>query len=166
MDIVKANYQDVAAIMDIISNCIKAMESQGLYQWNEYYPDSSAIEDDIKGGYAYVLKDNENYMAYVAINNIQSSEYSSVKWLTEGDNVLVVHRLSVHPSYQGMGLGKKMLKFIEDEGKKNNHQSIRLDTYSENITSNKLYEKYGFKKTGEIFFEYKNLPFNCYEKTL
>ncbi|MEG0128996.1 MAG: GNAT family N-acetyltransferase [Clostridium sp.] len=166
MDIVKANLQDVPAIMDIISNCIITMESQGLYQWNEYYPDSNTIEEDIKGGHAHVIRDGDNYMAYVAINSLQSPEYSSVKWLTEGDNVLVVHRLSVHPSYQGMGLGKKMLKFIEDEGKNNNYQSIRLDTYSENTTSNKLYEKYGYQKTGEIFFEYKDLPFYCYEKTL
>ncbi len=53
------------------------------------------------------LKDNGKCVAYVAINEEQSPEYSQINWFTDGRKVLVIHRLSVHPEFQGKGIAKK-----------------------------------------------------------
>lgn len=107
MDIIKAKEQDLSGILDIISKCIRHMESQGIYQWGEFYPNSDVIKNDIKKEDSYVLKDNGKCLAYVAINEEQSTEYSQINWLTDGRKVLVIHRLSVHPELQGRGTAKK-----------------------------------------------------------
>ena len=166
MDIMKGQKQDLADILAIISNCITYMESQGIYQWNQSYPTKAIIESDITSDACYVLKDNEKCAAYVAINEEQAPEYRQVDWSTAGEKVLVIHRLSVHSEFQGKGIAKKLLEFIEDFARKNSYASIRLDAYSGNKKALTLYENFGYKKAGQFCFPSKDLPFYCYEKNI
>ncbi|EKQ56113.1 MULTISPECIES: GNAT family N-acetyltransferase [unclassified Clostridium] len=166
MDIIKGQKQDLSSILNIISNCIKYMESQGLYLWDEFYPNSGIIENDIKREDCYVLKTNGKCVAYVAINEEQPPEYSQINWISNGRKVLVIHRLSVHPEFQGKGIAKKMLKFIEDFATKNNYSSIRLDAYSANENALRLYENFDYAKVGQFYLPVKELPFYCYEKNI
>ena len=166
MDIVKAQKQDLSSILDMIYSCIKYMKSQGIYQWDEFYPDSDIIENDIKRGNCYILKNDGKCAAYFAIDEEQSTEYSQINWLTDGRKVLVIHRLSVHPELQGKGIAKKILKFIEDSAVKNNYSSIRLDAYSGNERALKLYENFGYKKAGQFYIIVRDLPFYCYDKNI
>lgn len=166
MDIIKGQKQNLSEILNIVSKCINYMESQGIYQWNEFYPNEDIIENDIEREQCYVLKDNGKCIAYVAINEEQSPEYSEIKWFYDGRKVLVIHRLSVHPEAQGKGIAKKMLNSIEDMATKNNYSCIRLDAYSGNETALKLYENLGYKKAGQVYFPWRDLPFYCYEKNI
>lgn len=166
MNIIKGQKQDLSSILDIISNCIKYMKSQGIYQWDKFYPNSDIIENDIEREHSYVLKDNDKCIAYVAINGEQSPEYSQINWFTDGRKVLVIHRLSVHPEFQGKGIAKKILKFIEDFAAENDYSSIRLDAYSGNEKALKLYENFDYKKVGQFYIPNRDLPFYCYEKNI
>lgn len=166
MDIIKGQKQDLSSIFHIISNCIKYMQNQGIYQWNEFYPNSDLIENDIKSGDCYILKNDEKPVAYVAINEDQDPEYSKINWLTDGRKVLVIHRLCVHPEFQGKGVAKEILKFIEDFATKNGYLSIRLDAYSGNEKALKLYENFGYKKVGQFSLPMIEHPFYCYEKII
>jgi Acetyltransferases len=166
MDVIKGQKQDLSDILELISNCIKYMERQGIYQWNKFYPDSELIENDITSEDCYVLKDNEKCVAYVAINEEQAPEYSQINWFTDGRKVLVIHRLSVHPEFQGKGIAKEILKFIEDFANKNSYSSIRLDAYSGNEKALNLYENFGYKKAGQFSLPQRELPFYCYEKNI
>lgn len=166
MDIIKGQKQDLSSILDIISNCIESMNSQGIYQWDKYYPTSDIIENDLKCDDCYVLKNNEKCIAYVAINGDQAPEYNHVKWLSDGRKVLVVHRLCVDPEFQGKGIAKAILKFIEDFAAENNYSSIRLDAYSGNEKTLKLYENFDYKKAGLFYLPERDIPFYCYEKSI
>ncbi|MBU2699480.1 ribosomal protein S18 acetylase RimI-like enzyme [Sporomusaceae bacterium BoRhaA] len=164
MDIVIATKQDTVGIINMISECIKSMEAQGIYQWNKVYPNFEVIENDIKNGSGYVIKDNNKCIAYVAINEEQSLEYSQISWSTDVSKVLVIHRLSVHPESQGKCIAKKLMNFIEDFAVKHKYTCIRLDVYSGNRVALRLYEKMGYKSLGQVFFSWRELPFFCYEK--
>ena len=166
MDIVKAAEQDAISIMSLITECIDAMEKQGIFMWNKHYPNLETIETDIKNGDAYVLRDDSHCVAYVAINEQQSPEYDQIKWSTDGRKVLVIHRLSVHPAQQGKGIGRMFMKFIEEYAVQNQYSCIRLDAYSENAGALRLYDKMGYKRLGQVFFPFKALPFYCFEKAL
>lgn len=166
MDIVRATEQDIISVMDMISECIKSMEAQGIYQWNKVYPNSEIIENDITNGYGYVIKDNNRCIAYVAINEEQSPEYSQIVWSTDESKVLVIHRLSVHPESQGKGIARRLMEFIEDFARSNEYSCIRLDAYSVNAAALRLYDRMGYKRSGQIFFPFRDLPFYCYEKVL
>ena len=69
-----------------------------------------------------------------------------------------------NPEFQGKGIAKKLLKFVENFATKNNYSYTRLDAYSGNEKALKLYENFCYKKVGQIFFPLRDLPFYCYEK--
>lgn len=166
LEMIKGQKQDLSDILDIISNCIQYMESQGIYQWNEFYPDADTIEQDIVCDDSYVVKDNGRCVAYVAINEQQAPEYSKIHWLSDGSKVLVIHRLAVHPAFQGKGLAKKIVQWIEAYAAEHNYSSIRLDAYSGNEKAQKLYESFGYQKVGQFFIPSREMPFYCYEKNM
>lgn len=166
MDIVKATSKDILCIKNIISRCVRKMERNGIYQWNSNYPSVAIIEKDVNSGFGYIMKDNDKCIAYVAINEEQPIEYSQIIWSTDNSNVLVVHRLCIHPEFQGKGLAKRIMKFVEDYALQNHYKCIRLDTYSANNIALRLYENIGYKKLGQVFFMERELPFYCFDKML
>ncbi len=166
MDIMKGQKLDLSDILSLISKCVKHMQSQGLYQWDELYPNSDIIESDLNNEDAYVLKDDGKCIAYVAINEEQSPEYSQVNWHTDGRKVLVIHRLCVHPKFQSKGIAKQMITFCEEMAMTGGYTCIRLDTYSKNQKALKLYEYLDYQKSGQVFFPFKPDPFYCFEKSI
>lgn len=166
MELVMSDIKDLPGIMNMITKCIECMESQGIYQWNEHYPTQEIIEEDIRREECYLMKKDDEIISYVAINDEQSPECDEVKWITNGEKVLVIHRLCVNPEYQGKGTARKVLKFITDYASDNGYSSIRLDAYSVNRRALNLYENYGFVRTGEIHFPYREYSFYCYEKVI
>ena len=58
----------------------------------------------------------------------------------------VVHRLCVSPSFQRCGIAKQTLSRIEEQVREQNGQSIRLDVFSENPFSMRLYTSCGYQK--------------------
>lgn len=153
-------------IMNLINKCIKYMESEDIYQWNEFYPTLEIIEKDLQEERLYVLKDKDQCIACVGIDDEEPEEYKSINWFTNGEKVLVIHRLAVHPTYQGKGMAKKLMTFIESIVGENNYTCIRLDAYSGNEKALKLYENLGYKKVGQVYFPKRELPFYCYEKKI
>ena len=80
---------------------------------------------------------------------------------------IYVHRLAIHPKYQGLGYAKRIMKYIENDAIENNCDSIRLDTFSMNKKNNNFYCNIGYEKLGQIYFrDQSDMPFNCYEKCL
>ncbi len=58
----------------------------------------------------------------------------------------IVDKVLVDPDYQGKGIGKEILNFIEMFAKKNNATKIVLDVVIGNPVLG-FYEKLGFQKT-------------------
>ena len=169
MEIIKAQMQDLPEIWEIIESCTKHLQSRGINQWDETYPDLGIIKEDVENGYAYIGRDSDECIAYVALNekfDDEDPECRRVNWSSSGEKALYIHRLAVHPERQGKGIAKKMLRFIEDLAAKNNYSSIRLEAYSANEAAIKLYENSGYTKAGETYYSFMELPFYCFEKNI
>ncbi|HBF38123.1 MAG TPA: hypothetical protein DDW50_12465 [Firmicutes bacterium] len=83
MQIRLASLKDIVAIMKLIKNCIQDMESQDIYQWNEYYPTKEIFEEDIQSRSLYILEDKNSCLGIISINDDQSPEYQEVVWTDE-----------------------------------------------------------------------------------
>ncbi len=158
MDMIKGRRQDLSDIISIIFECKELMKSQGIFQWNEDYPTI-----DIDDGKCYVMKHNNRLVGYVSINEEEEGLNRTVCSTNERKS-LAIHRLCMRPTFQGKGIAKTILKFIEEFCDKNDYDCIRLDAYSKNKNVLKLYENFGYKKVGQVFFPGRELPFYCYEK--
>lgn len=162
-----ANLSQLDQILSLTKACGRAMNVKGIFQWNETYPNSAAFQEDIQRGELYVYKSEEVIIGCIVISTKMDEEYKAVKWLTEGSNHYYIHRLAVHPKYQGKGIARSLMDYAEDLGSQNNKVSIRLDTFSQNHRNQKFYDARGYKRLENIYFpKQSEFPFYCYELPL
>lgn len=160
----KATNLDIDTILDITNACALFMIENGIYQWNAYYPNRKVFEKDVSRGELYILENHDNIVGCIVISTYMDEEYRAVKWLTEDNNSIYIHRLAIFPKHQGKGYAQQLMDFAEKLAIKNSYASIRLDTFSQNIRNQKFYELRGYKKLGGIFFlKQSKYPFYCYE---
>ena len=159
----KATVLDLNSIMQITKACAKHMINQQIFQWNEHYPNRNAFKNDVQRGELYVYMQNNICIGCIVITTIKDVEYVPIEWLTKDKNIYI-HRLAVHPKYQGKGIAQHMMTFAENYAKINGYSSVRLDTFSQNKRNQKFYETRGYKRLGNIYFPKQSKhPFYCYE---
>lgn len=67
----------------------------------------------------------------------------------EDPTLFVIDRLMIAEGYRGKGYGKAALLAILEEAKARDFSRIKLSTNPENVKAIKLYERVGFRATGE-----------------
>lgn len=160
----KATPQDIPAIIDMTKACAKHMIDQGIFQWNEHYPSITAFENDLTRNELYVLEIKKRIVGCIVISELMDEEYIPIQWLTTNKNNIYIHRLAVHPEYQGQGFAQQLMDFAEHYAIENIYSSIRLDTFSQNKRNQKFYELRGYQRLGHIYFpKQSEHPFYCYE---
>lgn len=162
----KAQENEAEQIMVIIRDAVKNMERVGVQQWNDTYPTLAIIEEDIKTQTGYVLADETGIAAYVCVSENQPKEYADIVWEDNKGKCCVIHRLVVCVDRQGQGLAKKLIIAYEKQAKQDGYSSVRLDTYSKNQISMKLYPSMGYTLRGEVYFFHHMEEFPVFEKQL
>lgn len=159
--------KDIEKILTTTKACAKKMIDNNIYQWNAFYPSHQAFLKDTQRHELYVLELENTILGSITISAFMDEEYVPIKWLTLNESNIYIHRLAVHPNYQGQGYAQKLMTFAEDYARKNNFNSVRLDTFSQNHRNQKFYECRGYKKLGTIYFPKQSKhPFYCYELVL
>lgn len=162
-NIVLAKNADLDGIMTCYSKCIAKMHRQNIFQWDEDYPNREIIKKDIELSQLFIVKELDEVLAVVCLNDEQHPTYKSIKW-SFGSNALVVHRLAVNPDTQGKGLAKKLMIFSEKKALELGYEGIRLDTFVENEIAIDFYLKLGYKKLDLVSF--KNRTYFCFDKKI
>jgi ribosomal protein S18 acetylase RimI-like enzyme len=160
-----AKLPEIEQIMKITRACANKMISEGIFQWNSFYPNKEAFQKDEARNDLYVLLYENSIIGCIVISSEKDLEYSEIDWLTKDSTHYYIHRLAIHPDFQKMGYAKKLMDFAEALAVKSNVSSIRLDTFSQNHRNQKFYETRGYSRLGSIFFlKQSEHPFYCYEK--
>lgn len=66
----------------------------------------------------------------------------------KGRHHLMVHKIYILPSAQGLGIGSKFLNLLSDIALENNNKQLRLKVFFENTKAIGFYERHGFKNIG------------------
>lgn len=150
MEIRKARLSDLDKIIEIYKNVIITMEKNNIHQWDEIYPSSSILKEDILNDEMYVGVIDNIIVSVVVLNSKFDEQYINGRWQHNNKNFSIVHRLCVNPLYQNKKIGNKTMLMIEELLRDVGIESIRLDAFSENPYALKMYEKLGYKKVGEV----------------
>ena len=135
------------------------------------YPVRQIAEAGINEQNLYVVRREGQIIGSIILNHHPKPAYDKAVWSIESDysKIFVIHTLVVHPDFLKAGIGKKLISFACELGKKLNIKAIRLDTYEKNIPAIKLYEKFGFNHIDTIDLslgEYGLHRFRLYEKII
>ena len=103
-------------------------------------------------------------VAAIVVNQKQEPEYQDGNWSNDSLLTAVIHRLCVKPKFQGRGIASTVMRYAENNLKKEKYNDIRLDAFSENPYAIKLYKSLNYKEAGEIYF--RKGRFILFEKVL
>ncbi len=163
----KAKPSEIDKIITITKACATKMIAEGIFQWDDAYPNKEAFKKDLQRNELYVLLTEGSTIGCITISSEKDEEYNTIDWVTEDGLNLYIHRLAVHPDFQHQGKAKKLMDFAESFGVQQNALSIRLDTFSKNYRNQRFYEARGYQKVGNVYFPRQTeFPFHCYELVL
>lgn len=140
--------EDLPLIDTIFDECRAYMVKEGNpTQWDENYPTSAVVAEDIKQGHGYVcLNDEGQVVASFALGD-NEPEYDRMRdgsWHSDAPYI-VVHRMGARP---GQGAGQFIFAWLMAR-----YPYIRIDTHADNKTMCHILEKLGFKRTGVVTYE-------------
>ena len=145
----KATAADKTEILLLFQRAVEHLDASGIAQWDAVYPHASNVEEDIRNGQLYLVRAESRIAGVITLNQSFDPEYRNAKWTYQGKDFVVVHRLCISPDIQGRGMGTRMMRMAEAMLRENGIQSIRLDCFSQNPYSLRLYEKLGYHTVGE-----------------
>ena len=166
MIIRKAEISDLENIMKMYNSCVGGMLKNGIDQWDESYPNTEIISDDLKLGSYFVAELNGKIVGGVNIDKQQDPTYLNINWKDNSNQFLVVHRLGVQEEHWGDGIGKALMMFSEELVKEHGLSSIRLDTYSGNPKAMEFYLRLGYNELGTIDLKPNKKKYHCFEKII
>jgi GNAT superfamily N-acetyltransferase len=164
MEIIKADKIHFIDVYYLYREAVKDMNKRGFYHWNTGYPNSELLNKDLESNSLFMVMENYVCIGAIVLNDQSSPDYESIDWKTNGEKVLYVHRMAVHPIFRGKGVTEKMLGFAEQYAKENNFTSLRLDVYDSNDHRIEIIKNCKFEESGKLLFPYQKVPFTCFEK--
>lgn len=164
----KAGPNDIQHLAELFRLATDDMIARNIGQWNYTYPLADHIQKDIENETCFVLEDmSKTVVATITLDYNQDDQYKKVGWNEYCKRPLVIHRLAVHPAYQGNGYGRQMMLFAEEYAKGEGVSSIRLDAYSLNPVSVAMYQSLGYRRAaGYCYFHGIPTPFYCFDKKM
>lgn len=145
----KATEGDRDAIVALVYAVVDRLNRSGIPQWDAAYPNGTHVDEDLKNGELFVTRAGETIAGIVTLNRESDPAYRNGNWEYGGPDYRVVHRLCVSPAMQGQGVGGRMMRMAEEMLRNDGVKSIRLDAFSKNPHSLRLYRKLGYRVAGE-----------------
>ena len=150
MEYCKADINQLDQIFSLYSKAIITMENRGIHQWDEIYPDKEILAEDISKNHMIIGKKGNDIAVCFVLSEEFDEEYKNGNWQWPQSKFCVIHRLCVNPQFQNQGIAAKTLDYIENLCKTAGYDSIRLDCFTENPYSQKLYDKAGYSVVGYV----------------
>lgn len=147
-----ANKEDLPVLFDLYKRGIEGMQKAGIDQWDNEYPNTQTITDDVENCDLHLCICDGEIAAAFALNREVEEEYKTASWEKPKAHFIAMHRLCVSPGLERRGIGRACMLEIERFAKENGFDAIRLDTFSKNTKALPMYESLGFKAVGEAFW--------------
>ena len=160
----KANITDTNNILELFKNVINVMDANGIFQWDDIYPDEKILYKDIQNNQMFLGEIDGEIVAAFVLNQECDEEYKNGNWNYKQSSFAVIHRFCVNPNFQNKGIGTNTMNTIEEMLKEDSIETIRLDAFSLNPYALKMYEKLGYVNVGEV--KWRKGLFYLFEKKL
>ena len=144
----------------------KGMLANGIDQWDDSYPNTEIISQDLEMMTYYIAMFNEKIIGGINIDQNQDKTYLEIDWEDKSNSFLVVHRLAVKEDSWDKKIGKDLMLFTEKLVLEKGWKSIRLDTYSGNPKAIEFYKRLGYAELGSINLKPNKNEYYCFEKII
>lgn len=146
-----AKPEETEQIMSLLRELALWFKSKNSDQWSHFLLDNAEeeIASSIQKQETYVLEQEGKLIGTFSVLTVQNSWDKQIWGWESNSHSLYVHRLAIRLKFQGRGLGKKVLNWIENQVS-GQVDFIRLDCVKNNDALNKFYLAAGFHFEGEV----------------
>lgn len=169
----KARNADLPAVAGIYEKILRKQDQgEASTGWvRGIYPTLATAEAALAADDLFVMEADGKIVGSCRINQEQVKEYADCTWSVDapGDQVMVLHTLTIDPEQSGKGYGKQFVAYYEQYARAQGCPFLRMDTNVINLTARAMYKKLGFREAGivDTFFNgIPNVKLVCLEKTL
>lgn len=142
----KATEEEATTVIALLKEVAAWLQKSDISQWGFLLEggEDEEIKQAIKDSATYVACRDDKIIATFTLYS-QQSEWDQHIWGREEiSEVLYLHRLAVRPQFMKSGIGKEILKWIDE----NLDKTIRLDCVAHNPKLCAYYEENGFTLIG------------------
>jgi ribosomal protein S18 acetylase RimI-like enzyme len=139
---------DIDELVSLYRSVVKNMNDNGIFQWDETYPNRDVVEEDISKNQLYVGTIDGIIATAYTINDVSDDLKNIAKWKNPDISYRNIHRICVNPEFRGQKIAEKAMKHIEEQMLNENIHALRLDTVSQNVPAVSLYKKLGYTIVG------------------
>jgi GNAT superfamily N-acetyltransferase len=159
----KADSNEFKKVLYFLKQAAVWLKEKDIDYWQDWISPPPLFVDWIKQGFYhkefYMVESDEDL-----IGCFRLQWQDPLFWGKQEDNAGYVHSLTISRDLVGQGIGRQVLKLIEDYCKQNGKSLLRLDCGVDIAGLRKYYEQYGFKSVGEVIVEGERLT--LYEKQI
>jgi ribosomal protein S18 acetylase RimI-like enzyme len=159
MKIRRSTSDDIRNIMTIIDDAKQYLASQKIDQWQNGYPNTDQVENDIQKEESYVVVNENNEVIATSMFTCEKEPTYKVidgNWIVNEDAPYgVIHRMAIKKEFRQLGLASFMFREFHLQLKAQNIQSLKIDTHEKNIGMQSLIKKLGYRYCGIIYTNYK-----------
>lgn len=143
-----AKKDDILSLVEIIDQAKEYLKSKGVNQWQDGYPNSDTLLEDISLNRLYVLKEKDIIIGLFAIIDYEKTyDYIEGDWLSD-ERYLAIHRVAIRNDYKGQNYAKEIFDYA-----KTLCPYLRIDTHVDNLSMQKALKKNDFIYRGIIYLE-------------
>jgi predicted GNAT family acetyltransferase len=158
MKIQLSTFEDIPAIIAIINDAKEYLASQKIDQWQNGYPNTEQVANDIKNNESYVVINDENEVIATAMfttNPEPTYKIIDGNWnIDENEKYGVVHRMAIKKEFRKFGLATFMFHEFHMQLLEKNIKSLKIDTQEKNLGMQALIKTLGYTYCGIIYTNY------------
>ncbi|WP_419155411.1 GNAT family N-acetyltransferase [Weissella minor] len=142
-----ATKNDIKHIMPIIQDGQRNLAAAQIPQWQDGYPNRTAIENDIAHNEAYVLVNSETIIGYGVIRQTPEPNYRTPltgTWVDDTTPYVSLHRVVVSSQFSGQHLGQIFMSNLLTISYSLGFRAARIDTHEKNTRMQHLITATGF----------------------
>lgn len=150
--------KDISKIVPIYEEARRTIAALGIDQWQNGYPSSDVLNEDIALRQSYVVEADGIVCGTFALIKNGEPTYDKIfdgHWMSGDDNrdYTAIHRVAISVAKRGSGISGEIISYAEKTAKSLGHCSLRIDTHRGNIVMRRMLEKNGFEFCGVIYLE-------------
>ena len=158
MKIQLSTFEEIPAIIAIINDAKEYLASQKIDQWQNGYPNTEQVANDIKNNESYVVINDENEVIATAMfttNPEPTYKIIDGNWnIDENEKYGVVHRMAIKKEFRKFGLATFMFHEFQMQLLEKKIKSLKIDTHEKNLGMQALIKKLGYTYCGIIYTNY------------
>ncbi|WP_119317475.1 GNAT family N-acetyltransferase [Companilactobacillus formosensis] len=150
----RAQVSDLTEIMKIIGQAQAMLKADGSPQWQNGYPDTETIKNDILAQQCWILIVDGKIAGTATLIVADDPNYHDItngQWENNTDPYATIHRIAINPDYAGQHLGKIFVSNLISHSYQNGIRNFRIDTHQLNKRMQALAKSSGYVHRGKIY---------------